>query len=246
MSRFSVGVAHLAGLKKIRSRGPLVAKVHQTLKEAIISGQLPPGAWLSEQPLTKAMGISRTPLREAFNRLVSEGFIAVVPRKGAHVVDLSEEELTELFEAREVIETTFFVRAAEKLSGAELRQMDQEFAQLGAALLAAYDGDPAQVETPRRAYLRIDRAFHDRLILASGNTYWTNVYFNLRDRIELYGFQLSRLPNRFRLAIHEHATIMDALLRGEYDRARTVMQEHIRNVRLGILEYRKQSPAAGG
>ena len=89
----------MPALKKIRTRGPLVEPVYKALKHAIITGQIAPGSALYEEPLTKLLGVSRTPLREAFNRLKSDGLIEVVPRKGACVVELDAQDIDDLLEA---------------------------------------------------------------------------------------------------------------------------------------------------
>lgn len=103
-------------LGTIRARGPLVEQVYRSLKDAIITGRIAPGAWLYETALTQALGVSRTPLREAFNRLKGDGLIAVIPHRGAFVVELDDRDIDNLLEAREVIETAFFERAAQVLT----------------------------------------------------------------------------------------------------------------------------------
>lgn len=96
-------------------------------------------------------------------------------------------------------------------------------------------------------YLRIDRELHDRLIEASGNGYWVKLYFDLRERIELCGYQVSQLPHRFERIVQEHLDMIDALLAGDLQGARRCLRTHIHNVHRGVHEYRrlKTKPAAG-
>lgn len=232
-------------LRTIRARGPLVEQVYRSLKDAIITGRIAPGAWLYETALTQALGVSRTPLREAFNRLKSDGLIAVIPHRGAFVVELDDRDIDNLLEAREVIETAFFERAAQVLTADGLRRARREFEQAHRHFAGA-KGAAARRKALQQ-YLRIDRALHDRLIEASGNSYWVKLYFDLRERIELCGYQVSQLPHRFERIVQEHLDMIDALLAGDLQGARRCLRTHIRNVHRGVHEYRrlKTKPAAG-
>jgi len=226
-----------AALKKIRARGPLVEQVYASLKNAIITGRIAPGTWLYEEPLTKALGVSRTPLREAFNRLKSDGLIEVIPHRGAFVVELDAEDIDNLLEAREVIETAFFMRAAISFKRAELLDIRQ-------ALMRAHSqlqnrrGKAAR-QRALQAYLRIDRDLHDRMIEASGNKYWIKLYYDLRERIELCGYQVSQLPHRFSTIVKEHLELIEAILAGDLAQGRRCLRSHIRNVQQGVQEYRQ-------
>ncbi len=232
-------------LRTIRARGPLVEQVYKSLKDAIITGRIAPGAWLYETALTQALGVSRTPLREAFNRLKSDGLIQVIPHRGAFVVELDDHDIDNLLEAREVIETAFFERAAREVSPDGLRSARRELEQSHRQFAAAKGA--AARRRALQTYLRIDRELHDRLIEASGNGYWVKLYFDLRERFELCGYQVSQLPHRFERIVAEHIEIIDALLAGDLARGRRGMRAHIRNVREGVHEYRRltEQPAGG-
>jgi DNA-binding GntR family transcriptional regulator len=232
-------------LKKIRARGPLVEQVYRSLKDAIITGRIAPGAWLYETALTQALDVSRTPLREAFNRLKSDGLIQVIPHRGAFVIEIDERDVDNLLEAREVIETAFFERAARGVSPDGLRRARRELEQAHRQFTAARGA--AARHQALQTYLRIDRELHDRLIEASGNGYWVKLYFDLRERIEPCGYQASQLPHRFERIVAEHVEIIDALLAGDLARGRRGLRAHIRNVREGVHEYRrlKAQPAGG-
>jgi len=234
----------MPALKKIRTRGPLVEPVYKALKHAIITGQIAPGSALYEEPLTKLLGVSRTPLREAFNRLKSDGLIEVVPRKGACVVELDAQDIDDLLEARQVIETAFFMRAARSLKREELLEIRQALERAHAQLQS--QSGRAEWLQGLQTYLRIDRDLHDRLIEASGNKYWIKLYYDLRERIELCGYQVSRLPHRFRSIVQEHLDLIEALLKGDRAKGRQCMREHIRHVRQGAQEYRRLTSREAG
>jgi GntR family transcriptional regulator, rspAB operon transcriptional repressor len=234
----------MPALKKIRTRGPLVEPVYKAIKHAILTGQIAPGSALYEEPLTKLLGVSRTPLREAFNRLKSDGLIEVVPRKGACVVELDAQDIDDLLEARQVIETAFFMRAARSLKREELLDI-REALEHAHAQLQSQSGR-AEWQRGLQTYLGIDRDLHDRLIEASGNKYWIKLYYDLRERIELCGYQVSRLPHRFKGIVQEHLDLIEALLKGDRAKGRQCMRDHIRHVRQGAQEYRRLTRREAG
>lgn len=225
-------------LPKIRSRGPLTEKVYTILRDAIIHGKFEAGMWLQEEALTKALGVSRTPVREAFNRLKSDGFIEVLPRKGAHIIEPSDSELDQLFEVREHVETTFFIRSAQSIPVETLKKFHQRLKK-DELLLRQSDGDEKKWDESRRNYLKSDRFLHDTLIKASGNKYWQRVYFDISGRIEIIGSQLSFDQKWFDIAISDHYAILEAIIAGELEKGQLAMQHHIQNIRKGIDRIRK-------
>lgn len=229
-------------IKKIRSRGPLAGKAYELIKEAIVQGRFAPGTWLLEEQLTQAMGISRTPIREAFNRLKSEGLIEVIPRRGAHIVELTTEEIDDLFEAREVIETTFFIRSAERISRKQVEKFRETLDRQEADMRQSED-DSDTWHASRQQYLKTDRSLHDALIAAAGNKYWEKLYYNLRDRIEIYGNRISFDREWFAVAMADHQRIIKAILAGDFEVGKDAMSQHIRNVRKGIDRIMAMKPA---
>lgn len=224
-------------IKKIRSRGPLATIAYDLIKDAILQGRFTPGTWLQEEQLTQALGISRTPIREAFNRLKSEGILDVIPRKGARIVELSPSETDDLFEVREVIETHFFLRSAENISKDLVLKFKESLSRREADMRSS-EIDSEIWNESRKQYLKTDRALHDALISAAENTYWEGLYFNLRDRIEMYGSRLSFDREWFAVAIQDHYKIIDAILDQDFERGKQAMVQHIRNVRQGMARIR--------
>lgn len=217
-------------LKRITSRGPLAEKVYQNLKEAILQGWLRPGAWLHEQELTEALGVSRTPLREAFNRLGSQGLLEIIPRKGVRIVDLTEGEIDDLFEARAVLETAFFVRAAKKIEPKDIERLRLAQKEIVAEMLEAED-NPALQDELRRDFMKSDREFHELFILASENDFWIKCYYDVRDKIEVSGRYITNITHFVRTAGQDHNAVMDAVLEGKFEQGRDLMGGHIRKMR---------------
>ena len=114
-------------LSPIRLEGyqPLRDMVFDVLMNAIMQGQLSPGERLLEVQLADEMGVSRTPVREAIRRLELEGFVVMVPRKGAYVAGLSIDDVESVYEIRTALETLAVRLAAQRMETADYEQLDE-------------------------------------------------------------------------------------------------------------------------
>jgi len=102
-------------------------RVYQNIKSQIIIGTLKPGTRLREEELSKAMNISRAPIREAFNRLEKEGFITIIPRKGAAVSKVTAQSIEDIFEIREALESLAVKKSIGKISIIKLEKVGDNF-----------------------------------------------------------------------------------------------------------------------
>ena len=220
-------------LTRIRSRIDRSERVYHIIKDAVIHRQFTPGVWIKQEQISQAIGISRTTVRPVLARLQSEGLIEARPRKGFRVVEFSQEELDDLFEVREVLETSFFARSAKAIP---LEELQMTLTSLENAEHKMKEAEPGSEvwDNRLREYLELDRAFHDRLIEASGNKQWRQMYLNTRDKIDIIGYQASYIPEQLSNAIEQHSRIIKALLKQDFKNAELIMREHIRNVRRSI------------
>src|SRR3989338_7128854 len=109
---------------KINKNRTLRESIADALRDSIMQGQLKPGVKISEPALASQFGISRTPVREAFRQLDSEGFLQVLPRRGARVAPLSEKDVREFYEIKALLEGQAARLATSRLSENELGRMD--------------------------------------------------------------------------------------------------------------------------
>jgi DNA-binding GntR family transcriptional regulator len=235
----------LIKLRRIRSRGNLTEKVYQRLKDAITRGHIAPGVLLQEHQVTKALSISRTPLREAFNRLAMEGLIETMPNKGVRVVELGKLDVYELFETREPIETHFLWRSMQNLGPEDYARMREKLSSAEQSMLEAKT--PEEIDKAQVAYLTADRGMHDELVMASGNQVWIKIYFNIRERIQIVGHRIGRIPGELLSTVKQHYHILDALEDGDLEQAKARILSHIRESRemaLDALEEMNQKPQA--
>src|SRR5919197_3923039 len=122
-----------SGVSPALDRRTLWQRVHQHLREEIISGSLTPGAELQEMALAESLGVSRGPIREAIGRLAAEGLVTVRPRRGAVVRALSKEEFLEAYQVREALEPMAVRLAVPKLTDADFGELNRLNYEMAAA-----------------------------------------------------------------------------------------------------------------
>lgn len=211
--------------KLLLDRVNLPVRVCDLLRSRIIANELPFGAKLTEDSLAKELGISRTPIREAFNRLAQEGLVTVSPGRGAFVATLSVDDMVQLLEIREGLEGMAARLATNRISKASLeklrRRMEVEIRK--------------SVGNESTEYSNVDREFHESVISACGNRHLCQLMKSLRDRLQMLRYRSVILPGRARKSFQEHLEIIDALSARDPDLAENRVRTHIRNVK-GDLE----------
>lgn len=192
-------------------------QTHQLLRNAILNGKLQPGQRLVAKHLTETLGVSRTPLREAFQLLEQEGLVRRRPNGVVEVVGLSLEEIEELYEIRAMVEGLACRRAATRITAEQLAQLEQATEQIGRFTAV---GDDAAVE-------RFGRVFH-RVILEAGDTGRAGeILRQLQEQIHRYRPVSIAMPGRMSDAFQEHAVIQKALADRDPDAAERAMRDHV-------------------
>lgn len=183
------------------------------IRTRIATGDFPPGHRLKERDLSDETGISRIPIREAIRALASEGFVTLVPRRGAVVTELQPEILDEIFEVREALEVQECALAAKRASREEVERLRET---VEAAELAARIGDAEAVNAA-------NARFHEILVDASHNDTLAGVLRPLKNRLNW----ILRQNDDVNLVCQEHRDILEAIADGDVDRARAVATSHV-------------------
>jgi DNA-binding GntR family transcriptional regulator len=194
------------------------------VKNQILTGALRVGELVSEGEIAEALGMSRTPVREAFLRLEVEGLLRLYPQRGALVVPVSPDEMRAVLEARLVLEQF----AAGKVAQQETVARHAVFERMKTEL-------DRQRQADSREFVDADRTFHSILIETAGNAILEGVYDSLRDRqMRMIGESTVRDPNRMRTILDEHARIAEAIRDGDLARALDVVNTHLTGTRLAL------------
>jgi DNA-binding GntR family transcriptional regulator len=194
-------------------------RVYQWVRARILDGTFAGGRLLSEGDVSDAVGVSRTPVREAFLQLAAENMLQLYPKRGALVVPVTASELGEVLDARLLVEPW----AARALAAQDGRETT--IAALRALVTEAEDA-LAEGDQPR--FQDADRRFHQTLVAAAGNALLASFYASLRDRQLRAGMLAVRGAHDRATAItHQHAAIADELERGDGEAAGTLLAEHL-------------------
>lgn len=186
--------------KVVERHQTLREKILENIRDAILKGSLKAGERVSEPDLAERYGISRTPIREAFRQLESEGYLTVVPRKGAVVTALSERDVSEFYEIKSMLEGYAAQLAADKLTDREIDRLATINNRLSS--LAA-DGDV-------KTFFRVHNEFHELFIRASGNNKLLELIQQMLKKFNRLRIASLSLPGRMEISVQEHEKIIEA------------------------------------
>ncbi len=208
------------------ARSSLPEAAAERLRTLIIEGELAPGARLNERELSERLGVSRTPLREAFRMLAADGLLVQLPNRGAQVVSLSREDARHAFEVMAALEGLSGELAAARVSDddiAELRTLQDEMEQAH-----------ARRDLPN--YYRVNRAIHDRVNAIAGNPILTHTFRTLNARLHALRFRSNLVQAKWDKAVKEHREMVEALAARNGEKLRDLLVKHLRNKQRAVLE----------
>ncbi len=180
-------------------------KILENIRDAILKGELKPGERVSEPDIAERYGISRTPIREAFRQLESEGYLTVVPRKGAVVAKHTEKDIEEFYSIKSVLEGYAANLAAEKMTPKDVDKLESINNRL-AKLSKTND-----VKT----FFRVHNEFHEYFIRAAGNQKLLELIHQLLKKFEYLRVASLSIPGRMEISVHEHKKILEAFRRND-------------------------------
>ena len=207
----------------VKDSRPVTAKDRALdyVKTQVLTGAFPGGELISEGDVATALGMSRTPVREAFLRLEADGLLRLYPQRGALVVPVSPDEVRAVIEARLVLEQFAVGRVVGRGPAASAAVFERLSGELRRQHEAAAAGD-------WREFLESDRAFHAITLEESGNAILSSFYSTLRDRqMRMIGESALRDPHRPTTIMDEHRKIAEAVRDGDQPRALHAVQTHL-------------------
>jgi DNA-binding GntR family transcriptional regulator len=204
----------------------LVNRAYQELKWMILEHQIPQGGKLNEIELAAALGISRTPVREAINRLGKEGLVEIFPQRGAFVVQYSEKDIYELFLIRENLEGLAAYLAAERVTEKDLTGLE--------SCIRGFREPYGKRDIQR--YALEDFKFHQTIVALSDARRLINLIATLHDHIRIFRLTPIGLSSRMKTSLTEHRNLLEALKKRNPEEADRTMRLHIRHVRDGVMD----------
>lgn len=205
---------------------PLRDVVFNTLREAILKGDLKPGERLMELQLAAQLGVSRTPIREAIRMLEQEGLAVTVPRKGAEVAKMTLKGMEDVLEIREALDILACQLACERITEEQLTLLAEK--------KQAFEDSLKSGNV--KAIAETDVAFHDVIYDATNNPKLVNMLNNLREQIYRYRVEYLKNEANFPKLIKEHNAIFDALSNRNQEEAQLSIREHVKNQAIAVKE----------
>lgn len=205
---------------------PLRDVVFNTLREAILRGDLQPGERLMELQLAAKLGVSRTPIREAIRMLEQEGLAVTVPRKGAEVAKMTLKGMEDVLEIRGALDELASQLACERITEEQLVRLDarkQDFIE------SLKSGDVKLIA-------EADVNFHDVIYEATGNPKLVSLLNNLREQIYRYRVEYIKKVENHPILIKEHEAIYQSLLNRNQEEAQLAIREHVGNQATAVKE----------
>lgn len=193
----------------------------EQLRDRIVGGKLKMGQVLSERGISEELGVSKSPVREALAQLRDEGLVTIEPQKGARVFTLSEHEVDQICDFRQVIETAAFELALQRNKENLSKEMDEIVKEMGTARKA---GDESR-------YLALDTAFHQVIFHNCENDYLAASYNRYVGKIAALRTHLSVLPQHTDLSFEEHVGLAKAARNNDLAEIKGLLAEHIDRTR---------------
>ena len=214
-------------LFKIKDYDLLSTKVYRILKESIIKGDLKPGEKLWESKIAEQLKVSRTPVREAIQKIAAEGFVKMEPNLGIVVHEFSFKDLKEVLQIRRVLEGLAASVAAEKINPEEISQLQKNIEETNICV----------IKNDLVTYLEFNAKFHSLIFQFSRNERLIKMSLQLVGPEHRFKIRALTIPGRLKYYLEEHQKIVEALKRRDAEQAGRLSQKHAENILKNILVY---------
>ena len=204
-------------------------QAYEILRDSILRQELPPGHRLDLDELQHQLGISRTPLKEALNRLATEGLVTIIPRRGTYVTQLTAQDVAERFEVRQILELGVADQLVANLTDEQLDHLRQLYADM--AVLITADG----MVTDYFRFLDKDREFHRAMILLAGNRLLLEIYDGLNLNLQMAKVFYLAQDKRVREVDQEHYQILQALEARDAEALKVAIRNHIQSSKQAVM-----------
>ena len=203
---------------------PLRDVVFNTLRQAILKGELEPGERLMEIQLAERLGVSRTPIREAIRKLELEGLVLMIPRKGAEVAKISARSLRDVLEVRRALEELAIELACQRMSEevvGNLQKAQEDFKK------AIAEGDAMKIA-------ETDEHYHDVIYEGTQNAKLIQMLNNLREQMYRYRLEYIKDEDKRKILVLEHEKILKTVRERKVAEAKEAVREHIDNQEITV------------
>ena len=204
---------------------PLRDVVFNTLRQAILTGEMKPGERLMEIHLANKLGVSRTPIREAIRKLELEGLVIMIPRRGAEVAQITWKNLKDVLEVRRALDVLAIELACDRMTQEELQELFR----------ACENFAEATKTKDARKIAQADVALHDLIVASTRNNRLIQLVNNLAEQMYRYRFEYIKDTSQHERLVQEHNDMYQSILRKDKESAARAVRKHIDNQEKAII-----------
>lgn len=204
---------------------PLRDVVFNTLRQAILTGELSPGERLMEIHLANRLGVSRTPIREAIRKLELEGLVTMIPRRGAEVAQITEKSMNDVLEVRSAMDVLCVELACDRITPEEIERLKN----------ACNVFEQAVKNKDVKEIAQADVALHDIIAEATGNARLVQLISNLSQQMYRYRFEYIKDSSQHDKLVEEHRIIYESIVKKDKETAKEAVKLHIENQKKAII-----------
>lgn len=215
---------------------PLRDKIVASIRDSIIDGRLQPGERLMEPETAKMLGVSRTPIREAFLQLESEGFVKVVPRKGAVVTELSLKDALETYDIKSELEALAAKLSVNNFNAEQIEELT--------SLNNEMERHSKLKKKNYKLFLELNSRFHQIIIKTSGNEKLYRLICQLRRQTLRYNYLYLSLLSHLDNTVEEHYQIIEAIKKRDSLKTENLIRKHGDTARKALCDYMNVKPIA--
>lgn len=205
---------------------PLRDVVFNTLREAILKGELKPGERMMELQLASKLGVSRTPIREAIRMLEQEGLAVTIPRRGAEVAKMTEKDMQDVLQIRDALDELAASLACKAITAEELEELKRT--------MREFEDYTKTGDVKRIA--EADVRFHDIIYKATRNPKLENMLNNLREQMYRYRVEYLKNEKSYPTLVREHSQMVEGLCKRDEKMVIDAMHTHVENQANAVKE----------
>lgn len=195
------------------------ATAYDTLKQAIMTGELLPGTPLSERALCDTLGVSRTPLREAIKQLAADGLAEISPTRRVRVARITLDEAINMLTVMAALEGLSGEQACQRAQPADMERLEHWQAEMR----------DAYARRDRAAYFELNQRIHLEILRIAANPTLSEIFHNLNARLRLVRERLNPTDARWQQAVDEHEAMLALLKKRDGKKLRQLMETHLRD-----------------
>jgi DNA-binding GntR family transcriptional regulator len=219
--------ARMAMIFEAESGNTLSNKIYEILLNKIINGEIKPGTRLIERDLAEEFGVSRTPIREALNRLAKDDLIEVMPHRGAYVKGLKAKDIVEIYDIRASLERLALRLAIPSIPSSEIKRLKY----------MVKHNSSNTTENEIQHLVSMDREFHRLIASYCDNRRLVAMLENLANVVNVFRIMDAPIEDRAKKALQEHLAILDAIEKRDVELACKLITEHIEASKQSILRH---------